>query len=67
MSKVKIYQWTRYCITTDEIQLSRRWGTREAIERRGGAVVEETGVEVDASVLGREHEGLTDLDYDPRR
>ena len=66
MSTVRIYQFTIYDISNDNLKKSRRWGTREAIARIGGSVLEETGVEVDASVLGRQMDGLSEIGFNPR-
>jgi len=33
VSKITVYRFTKYDITTDQYQQSRRWATREAIER----------------------------------
>ena len=35
-----IYQFTMYDILTDSERKSRRWGTRESIDRIGGTIVE---------------------------
>jgi hypothetical protein len=32
MSKVLVYQWTKYDIATDNSIRSRRWGTKKGIE-----------------------------------
>jgi hypothetical protein len=65
MSKVKVYRFTVYDITTDENRRSRRWATREAIERAHGDVLDDTVTEVDSSVLGDEIDGMTARDFDP--
>ena len=65
MTKVKVYQFTVYDITNDEQRRSRRWGTREAIKRVCGQVLEDTEVEVDSSVLGRDEEGMSERNFDP--
>jgi hypothetical protein len=62
VAKVKVYRFTVYDITADEQHRSRRWGTREAIDRARGEVLEDTATEVDESVLGREIDGMTDRD-----
>ena len=66
MSKVNIYRFTLYDITSDGARQSRRWGTRDAIERMGGEVLVDTGIEVDASAVDSEISGLTARDYNPR-
>jgi hypothetical protein len=65
MSKVHIYRFTLYDITSDGARQSRRWGTRDAIERIGGEVLVDTGIEVEASTLDSEISGLTARDYSP--
>jgi hypothetical protein len=60
MTTITVYQFTKYDITNDENCRSRRWGTREAIERIGGEVLENTATEVDPAVLGREIDGMTE-------
>jgi hypothetical protein len=64
--KVTIYQFTVYDISQDEMRRSRRWGTREAIERiRSGSVLEETATEVEGSCL--DDNGMTQRDFNPSR
>ncbi len=65
MSKVHIYRFTLYDITSDGARQSRRWGTRDAIERIGGEVLVDTGTEVDISAVESEIAGLTARDYSP--
>jgi hypothetical protein len=65
MSKVHIYRFTLYDITTDGARQSRRWGTRDAIERIGGEVLLDSGTEVDVAAVDSEICGLTARDYDP--
>jgi hypothetical protein len=60
---VTIYRFTVYDITTDENRLSRRMGTRQAVGRANGEVIEDTAREVEAPELGREVPGMTDRDY----
>lgn len=66
VSKVTVYQFTKYDIRVDANTKSRRWATREAIERVCGAVLEHTATEVDPSVLGGEIDGMTERNFDPR-
>lgn len=67
MSKVIVYRFRKYNISTDENVESHRWATREAIERVGGEVLEDTATQVDASVLGRQIGGMTERGFDPHR
>ncbi len=65
MATVRIHRFRLYDINSDTYRVSRRWATRDTIELLGGDIVESPAVEVDASVVGREIEGLTEIDYDP--
>ena len=65
MSGIRIYQFTKYDIATDNVVKSRRWGTLAAIEWLGGTALEDTGVDVEASAIGRQIEGLSDIGFDP--
>ena len=66
MSKVTVYQFTLYDITTDKIRKSRRWATYDAIERLGGDALLKTATEVEASSLDPDTPGMTHLDFDLR-
>jgi hypothetical protein len=59
MSKVTVYQFTKYDISVDGNRKSRRWATREAIERVGGDVLEDTATEVEAFAVASDIEGMT--------
>ena len=48
MSRVTVYRFTKFDITTDQHQRSRRWATREAIELVHGHVLEDTATEIDS-------------------
>jgi len=65
VSTITIYRFRLYDVSTDESRTSRRWATREAIKGVGGEVLEDTAIEVDASVLGGEIEGMTARNFDP--
>jgi hypothetical protein len=65
MQKATIYRFEIYDIANDEWHRSRRWGTREAIERIRGAVIESTATEVDASAIASDIAGLTMRDFNP--
>lgn len=62
-----VYRFTKYDITTDAKKESRRWATREAIEKLGGETVEGTEIMIDEALLGREIEGMTDIGFDPNK
>jgi hypothetical protein len=65
MTTITVYQFTKYDIANDENCHSCRWGTRKAIERIGGEVLENTATEVDPAVSGREIDGMTERNYSP--
>jgi hypothetical protein len=65
VSKVTVYRFTKYDITSDGNIKSRRWTKCEAIERIGGDVLEDTATQVDESALGREIDGMTERNFDP--
>lgn len=65
MDKVTVYQFRSYDIRDDEKKLSRRWGTREAIQDVCGEVIESTAVEVDAKDINSDITGLTAIGYKP--
>jgi len=63
MAKVKVYKWTKYEPNTDKSITSHRMATRETVVRLGGAVVESSEVEIDASQLEQDGEGWTSEDF----
>jgi hypothetical protein len=66
MSNVTIYRFEVYDIITDGLRPSRRWATKEAINSiQGSKMLEDTAVEVDASVVGGEIPGMTEIGYRP--
>ena len=67
MSKAIIYRFRKYDISTDAIQTSRRWGTREGIESVEGKVIEDTATEVNATVVQSDIPGLTERNFQPKR
>ena len=64
MEKVMIHKWATYDGDSDTMRISRRWATREAAERFG-AVIESSAVEVDASAVRTDIEGMTIIGFDP--
>ena len=62
-----IFRFHKYDITTDGVRISHRWGTRDGIANVGGTVIEDTGTEVDASLVRSEIPGLTERDFQPNR
>lgn len=68
MSKVTIYQVKVYDPQNDEMRKSRRWGTREAIEKIAhGKVLDDTATEVDESAIASDIPGLTERDFNPHK
>jgi hypothetical protein len=67
MATVRIHRFRLYDINSDTYRMSRRWATRDTIESLGGDIMESPVVEVDASVVSREIEGMTEIDFDPKK
>lgn len=66
MEKVIVYRWSSYDGEHDMMRQSRRWATQEASEKIGKGVVDQsTAVEIDASLVGREVPGMTEIGFDP--
>jgi hypothetical protein len=65
MTKITVYQFTKYDIASDQSIKSRRLGTREAIQEIGATILENTAMEVDESVLGSQMAGLSDIGFNP--
>ena len=65
VSNVTVYRWRAYDISSDEKRESRRWATREAVEKLGGEVLEDTATQVDASVVDTDIPGMTERGFDP--
>ncbi len=62
--KLRVYRWHLYDGASDEMRVSRRLATPEGIERVGGEIYPgDPGVEVDASDVGAEVEGMTVRNY----
>jgi hypothetical protein len=64
-SMTPVYRFKMYNISTDAEQESRRWATRETIEKVGGNVIEDSVINVDEALLGREIPGMTDRGFKP--
>ena len=67
LSKVTVYQFTLYDITTDMQRKSRRWATQEAIERIGGEILDHTATVAETTALDPAIPGMTHMGFDPRR
>jgi hypothetical protein len=66
MTTVAVYKFRKYDMASDHIQVSRRMATRQAIlEIAQGEVLEETAVEVDASVIESDIHGMTAIGFAP--
>jgi hypothetical protein len=66
LSKVTVYRFRKYSISSDGYQVSRRWATREAIERVRGEALEDTAIEVEDAAVATDIEGMTVRGFDPR-
>jgi hypothetical protein len=63
---VTIFQFEVYDPHIDGIKISRRWGTREAIENIAhGSILESTAHTVSRSVVDSDIPGMTAIDFDP--
>lgn len=65
MTTVKIHRFCLYDINSNSYRVSRRWATRDVIEKFGGEIVGSPAVEVDAAIASSDIEGMTIVDYDP--
>lgn len=68
MAKITVYRFDTWDAGADGYIRSRRWATREAVQRLSGSsgrVDEQTATEIDDSALGQEIEGMTDRNYNP--
>jgi hypothetical protein len=65
MRKRAVHKFQKYSIETDELKMSRRYGTREAIKKVGGEVIEGSEIEIDASQLDQEMDGFTARNFSP--
>jgi hypothetical protein len=65
MNKVTIYRFTMYDITADAERKSSRWATREAIAHVNGNALEDTAIEVEASVVKSDVNGMTTRGFTP--
>jgi hypothetical protein len=62
MGKVKIFPFSQFDISNDEMKASTRWGTEEAIKRICG-IKRGMGLVVDESVVLSDIEGLTERHF----
>jgi hypothetical protein len=66
MTTVTVYRFRKYDIVSDQMQVSRRMATREAIQSIAQAeVLEETALEIDAGEVGAEISGMTRIGFVP--
>jgi hypothetical protein len=64
MSQVRVYQFSVYDGWNDELRLSSRWATREAIEGiKVGIIHEHTGMLIDQARL--DENGMTERGFEP--
>ena len=59
-----VFRFRTWDISNDCYQESRRWATKEAINRVMGEVISE-GVEIDDGLVGGEVDGMTARGFDP--
>ena len=64
-TRVEVYQFTVWDQIAGAKVPSKRWGTLAGIEGVGGEAHLQTKVLVPKTVLGREHHGLSDIDFVP--
>ena len=65
MATVNVHRFRLYDINSDSYVVSRRWATRDVIEKLGGEIVGSPAIEVDASAVASDIDGMTPPDYDP--
>jgi len=66
MTTVTVYRFRKYDIASDQMQVSRRMATREAIQLIAQAeVLEDTALEIDAGEVGTEVNGMTRIGFVP--
>ena len=63
MAMIKVYKFVGYDFQNDVPVQSRRWATKEFIERGNYGIAEETAITVSESIL--DNFGLTPRDYNP--
>jgi hypothetical protein len=61
---VRVFRFRTWDIANDCYQQSRRWATKEAIERVNGEITSDSA-EVDERYLGGEVDGMTARGFDP--
>lgn len=67
MATPRNHRFRLYDITSDTHRISRAAGPRDSIELPRVDIMESPVVEVDASVVSREIEGMTEIDLDPKK
>jgi hypothetical protein len=60
-----VYRFAMYDIARDEMVMSRRMATREAIAMVGGIILEDTGCLAAPGDLDQDIPGMTDRDFLP--
>jgi hypothetical protein len=64
VARLKVYRVKVYSVMTDQYVISRRMATREGAAIMKGEVLEDTGVEIDASQL-EPGDPWTPIDFTP--
>ena len=69
MSTVTVYRFNAYDVSSDQMQKSRRWGTREAIVNVArGVVIEDESIEIEVQYIespNSDMPGFTSRDFNP--
>jgi len=66
MTTVTVYRFRKYDIASDQMQVSRRMATRQAIQTIAHAeVLEATAFEIDSGEVGSEIDGMTRIGFVP--
>ncbi|MBY3614971.1 hypothetical protein [Rhizobium bangladeshense] len=65
MAKIMVYQVQQYDITTDNVQISRRWWTKEGAAKFCFQLIESSGVEIEEPDL-EPGEQWTPIGYVPK-
>jgi hypothetical protein len=68
MTQVTVYRFRIYDASSGRMRMSHRWATRQAIEKPPfgcelpmGAIIEDSGIEVDPTALGGD--GMMTIDF----
>ena len=65
-TKITVYRFRMYDIRADNWTVSKRMGTRDAIDAVRGSVLEDTAVDVDEEAIDSDIPGLTETGFNPK-